>query len=72
MIDKLSHYFCRTLFGVSIALLVVAVLEEALGFLGWTLTFISYEPGRLLEISATFIIFVIALLLRQIRENTSK
>ena len=72
MIDKLSHYFCRTLFGISIALLAVAALEEALGFLGWTLSFLVYEPGRLLEISATLVIFVIALLLRQIRENTNK
>ena len=72
MIDKLSHYFCRALFGISIALLAVAVLEEVLGSLGWTLSFIRHEPGRLLEISATLVIFVIALLLRQIRENTSK
>ena len=72
MIDKLSHYFCRILFGFSIALLAVAVLERALGTLGWTLSFIAFEPGRLLEISAILIIFVIALLLRQIRENTNK
>ena len=72
MIDKLTHYFCRTLFGISIALLAVAVLEGVLRSLGWTLSFMDYEPGRLLEISATLVIFVIALLLRQIRENTNK
>ena len=72
MIDKLSHYSCRIIFGISIALLAVAVLEEVLGFLGWTLSFVGYEPGRLLEISATLMIFVIALLLRQVRENTSR
>ena len=72
MIDKLSHYFCRTLFGFAVALLAVAVFERVLGSLGWTLSFIAYEPSRLLEFSAILIIFVIALLLRQIRENTNK
>jgi len=72
MIDKLSHYFYRGLFGISIALLAIAVVELVLRSLGWTLSVIDNEPGRLLEISAILIIFVIALLLRQIRENTSK
>ena len=72
MIDKLSHYFCRTLFGISIALLALAVSEAGLRSLGWTLSFIDYEPGRLLEFSVILIMFVIALLLRQIRENTGK
>ncbi len=72
MIDKLSYYFCRALFGISIALLAVAVLEGVLRSQGWTLSFVDYEPGRILEISATLAVFVIALILRQIRENTIK
>ena len=67
MIDKLSHYFCRGLFGISVALLVVAVLDRILRSMGWTLSFVDYEPGRLLELSAILILFVVALLLRQIR-----
>jgi hypothetical protein len=72
MIDKLSHYSCRGLFGISIALLVLAVLERVLRSMGWTLSFVNYEPGRLIELSALLVVFVIALLLRQIRENTNK
>ena len=72
MIDKLSHHFCTVLFGLSITLLAVAILQGILVSLGGTLSFIDYEPGRLLEISAILNIFVIALLLRQIRENTNK
>jgi hypothetical protein len=35
------------------------------------LAFVAYEPGRLLEIAATLIVFVIALLLRQIRDRAT-
>ena len=72
MIDKLLHYFCRGLFGIAIALFGVAVLDRVLHSMGWTLSFVPYEPGRLLELSALLVIFVMALLLRQIRDNTSK
>ncbi len=72
MIDKLLHYVYRGLFGISLALLALAILDRVLHSLGWTLSFIDYDPGRLLEISAILTVFVMALLLRQIRENTSK
>jgi hypothetical protein len=72
MIDKLSHYVCRGLFGISFVLVALAILDRVLGSFGWTLSFIDYDPGRLLEIAAILAVFVIALLLRQIRENTSK
>ena len=72
MIDKLSHYFCRGLFGIAVALFVLAILDRVLRSMGWTLSFVTYDPGRLLELSALFAVFVMALLLRQIRDNTSK
>jgi len=72
MIDKLSSYFCRTLFGFSIILLALAVVDRFIRLFGWTLSWIAYTPSRLLEISASLLIFVIALLLRQIRENLKK
>jgi hypothetical protein len=72
MLTLLSNYLYKVFFGISIVLLLLAILEELMRNFGWTLSFVTYEPGRLLEIAATLAIFVIALLLRQIRDNTAK
>jgi hypothetical protein len=37
-------------------------------FFGYTILQQTYKPGRLLEFAAIFLIFVIALLLRQVRD----
>ncbi len=65
--DKYASLFSRVFFGVSMLLLVVAVLEKVVNLAGYTLTR-SYQPQRLLELAATMMVFVIALLLRQVRE----
>ncbi len=53
-------------------LLVLAAVEWVANALGYTILRQVYRPGRLIEIAATFTIFVIALLLRQVREELRK
>jgi len=67
-LEKLSSVFSRVFFFVSILLLGLAVLEKLVNVSGYTIVRM-YEPQRLLEIAATMMVFVIALLLRQIRES---
>ena len=66
-LDKLSSLFSRVLFAVAIVLMALAVLEKIVNVNGYTIVR-NYEPGRMLELSATMMIFVIAVLLRQVRE----
>jgi hypothetical protein len=65
--DKLSSLFSRVFFVVSFLLLMLAVVEKIANVAGYTIMR-SYSAPRLLELSATMMIFVIALLLRQVRE----
>jgi len=72
MINKLTSFFSRLFFAAALIVLVVAVIDWFLRLFGMTLSFISYQPGRLFEFSAILLIFVTVLLLRQIREKLSK
>jgi len=69
MIDKLTSIFCRLFFAIGLLLLFIALVDKFLRLFGWTLSWITYTPGRFLEFSAMLMTFVIALLLRQIREE---
>lgn len=68
---KDSHYRIvnRTLFLIAAAMFVVAMCEWVLQWFGYTLTWVPYSPGRLLELAAMMAVFVIMLLLRQIRDT---
>ena len=55
-------------FGI-VALLSLAILEGLAQAFGYTMLRETYAPGRLLELAAILGIFVIALLLRQVRET---
>ena len=68
MVDKITSIICRLFFAVAFILLIVAVWDRILRFFGWTIVWF-YMPGRLFELSAMLMIFVIALVLRQIREE---
>jgi len=67
--DKFTSFFSRLFFAVAFALFVIAVINWLLGLFGWTLSWLPYQPGRILEFSAILMIFVMVLLLRQIRER---
>ena len=71
MIDKLTSIFSRILFAIALVLLFAAIWDSFIGLFGWTLSW-SYQPGILLEYSGIMMVFVIGLLLRQIREQLKK
>ena len=67
-LEFVFKYFSRALFLIAAAAIIVAFLEWIAEFFG--LGFIrTYDPGRLLELAATFLVFVIAVLLRQVRDE---
>ncbi len=72
MSDKLISVFSRIVFIVAIVILAVAILDWILRLFGYTLSFLPYQPGRLMEFSTILIVLVIALLLRQIRDSVKK
>ena len=72
MIDKLSSILSRLFFLVGIILFLLAFLQKIIALIKvdtgtyyWT----GYESGRLIEIAGIFFIFIMVLLLRQIREQ---
>ena len=72
MTKNLDFHFYRILFSVSIFLLFLAVLEWILNLFNFTLSWIPYSPFRLLEFGVIFMLFVIAFLLRQVRDILKK
>ena len=69
-LEKMISIGSRILFSLSLIFLVVAVGERITNLIGYTfLRQTTYTPWRLLEFAAIFLIFVIAILLRQIREE---
>ena len=69
-LEKIISIGSRLLFSLSLVLLVIAVAERRANVAGYTLfRQTPYSPWRLLEFAAIFLIFVIAILLRQIREE---
>lgn len=71
---KLKHenIFMRILFSLAMLLLFIAFLDWILRLFGWSFSWVPYQPGRLLELSSFFMIFVIAVLLKQIRDGSKK
>ena len=68
MIDKTSSLICRLFFVVSLFLLILSLWDRFIRLFGWSISVLPYDPGRVFEFSAMLMVFVIALLLRQIRE----
>ena len=65
--DKFNSIVSRLFFFGAFVLLVLAVLERIALSLGGSLLMETFEPGRLLEYATILMVFVIAILLRQIR-----
>jgi len=66
-----DRYFARTVFVIATTTILLAFAEGIAELFGRSLLAYTYSPGRLLEIAATLLIFVIVQLLRQIREELS-
>jgi hypothetical protein len=71
--EKLNSIACRIFFVVALFLLAVAVIEKIVNVFDYTiLGGTTYVPSRLLEFSTILVIFVIALVIRQVREELRK
>ena len=67
--DKILEYLARAVFVVAAIAVPLAFLELAAQSLGKSVVMGLYSPGRLLELAAFLLIFVITVLLRQIRDE---
>jgi len=67
--ERLSSLTSRTFVIVALVLLVVAVLEKLCNFAGYTLLRGSFAPSQFLEYAVVLLVFVLALLLRQVRDR---
>lgn len=69
---KLNSLASRLFFAAALVLLALAVVEKVANVMGYTILRGAFTAGRLLELSAPLVIFVIALLLRQVREELQR
>ena len=70
-VDKLNSIVARVFFFGAFALMVLAVMERVANVFGYTILR-AYTAGRLLEFAVVLLVFIIALLLRQVREELKK
>ncbi len=63
--------FARLFFFLALGILSVAIIEILVNFLDYTILRGAYTAGRLIELSAALMVFVIAVLLRQIRDGAT-
>jgi hypothetical protein len=70
-LDQISAVAVRVFFYAAFALLALAVFEVASRGFGYTILR-GREPGRLLEYAVILLIFVVAILLRQIRDRLAR
>jgi hypothetical protein len=60
----------RAFFFVSFVLLGLSIVEVVARRMGYTILRHTFEPARLLEYAVILLVFVVAMLLRQIRDGT--
>ena len=65
------HLFGRLFFFLALGMLSVAIIEIILNFLDYTILRGAYCAGRLIELSAALLVFVITVLLRKIRDGAT-
>ncbi len=71
-LDNLNSVVSRICFFGGIAFLVLVLLEELVNLLGRSLLAQVYQQETLLNVAAVLFVVVIALLLRQIREELKR
>ncbi len=72
MIDKLIIIAYRVMFVLAIIVTGMAVWDKIIMQFGYRLSWVPYGPAKMLEISSILVLFIIALLLRQIRDILQK
>ena len=65
-VDK---YFARTVFVMAAGIILLAIAEGFVQLFDVSLIAWVYSPGRLMELAATLLLFVVVQLLRQIRDE---
>jgi hypothetical protein len=70
--NKLSSVMSRIVVVAAFVLVGSAVIEYAANLLGYTILRDAPGAGRMIEIAAALLVIVIALLLRQIRDELRK
>ena len=68
-LEFVYKHFARTLFIIASVAIAVAFLEWIGDFVGFSLIGEIYTAGRLVELAAALLVFVVAVLLRQIRDE---
>ena len=71
-INSLNSVLSRLFFLVAFAFLAVSAREKIVNVFGYTILRDTYTAGRLLEFATILLVFVIAILLRQMREELRK
>lgn len=69
---NLNSLVSRIFFFISFLLIAIAIVDRFLNFYGYTILMGGYTAGRMLEFAGIMLTVVIALLLRQIREEIKK
>jgi hypothetical protein len=72
MNDKLISLFSRVAFLAAFLLLAATVVEAIANGFGYTVLRGEFTAGRVMEVGAMLLIFVIALTLRQVRDELRK
>ena len=68
-LEFVYNHFARTLFIIASVAIAVAFVEWIGDIVGFSLIGEMYTAGRLLELAAALLVFVVAVLLRQIRDE---
>ena len=70
-VNKWSSIGSRLCFAIAVILFVVAIIDWILSTAGAKLP-VGYMPGRLIEFGAMFLVPVVTVLLREIRDELRK
>lgn len=71
-LDRLGSLLSHVFSVVAFVLLALGVVQWLANVLGYTILNQVYRPGRLMELAAIYAVFVVALLLRQVRQEIRK
>jgi hypothetical protein len=72
IVNSVASIVSRIFFIVSLIMVGLALIERLANLFGLTILRGGYTSGRVLELAALMMIFVIAILLRQIRDSLRK
>jgi hypothetical protein len=70
--DKIASLVSRVVVLGAVVLIALGLIEGAANVLGYTFIHEAHKPSHLIELGAALTVIVIALLLRQIRDQSRK